>query len=76
MQEYHLSLEQIGDLTLEQFQIMTRELERQSEEMKKETKSAHAATGEKEMETISTPEQRAAFIKKMHCMGVGIPEKK
>lgn len=75
MQEFSLNLEQIGDLTFTQFIIMLEELARQSEEMNKETKSDGAATGGDEMKTINTPEQRAAFIRQQHAMGVGRPGK-
>ncbi len=69
MQEYHLDLNQIGDLTFKQFSILTGELERQSEEIGKA-----GVQKESNVEVVSTHEDGVAAVKKFHAMGMGNPK--
>lgn len=70
MQEYPLNLEQVGDLTFTQFNILLGELARQNEEAEK----AHGKGSEPKTQVLKTREQTKKWVDGMHARGIGKPK--
>lgn len=71
MQECHLNLDQIGDLTLVQYETIIRELERQDEEVEKQSKEPGGGPASNRLET---KKQQQAWVRSMHGKGIGKPK--